>query len=163
MPAGVGGSVASTDTHQSPGAVRMVCEVMSNEEARVLDPVMPSGHPRGRDLASFRAELERCWCAETSFWPREWTSARPSVGQCAVTALVVHDRFGGEIYRTINQGLMHYWNRVDGVEVDLTRDQFEVWAPEEAVVTVDRDELAGSGPTLAVRHRRLAGLLSAGS
>jgi hypothetical protein len=129
----------------------------------VLEPVIPSEHPHGRDLATLRSELERCWCAETSFWPQEWTPARPSLGQCAVTALILHDRFGGEICRTTNQGVLHYWNRVDGIEVDLTRDQFEAWAPEEAVVTVDRDDLAASGPTLAARHRRLADLLSAGS
>jgi hypothetical protein len=95
--------------------------------------------------------------------PQEWTPARSSSGQCAVTALIVHDRFGGEICRTTNRGVLHDWNRLDGVEVDLTRDQFAVWAPEDAVVTVDRDELARNGPTLAARHRRLESSLSTGS
>jgi hypothetical protein len=107
-----------------------------------------------------RVELERCWCAGTSFWPQEWTPTRPSLGQCAVTALVVFDRFDGEICRTSNQGVLHYWNRLNGVEVDLSRDQFDVWAPEDVVVTVERDDLAVSGPTLAARHRQLVGLLA---
>lgn len=129
----------------------------------MLEPVIPSDHPNGRELARLHGELQQLWSAETSFWPREWTPGHPSIGQCAVTALIVHDRFGGEICRSTNQGALHYWNRVDGIEVDLTRDQFEVWAPEEPVVTVGRDDLAASGPTLAARHRRLAGLLSVGS
>lgn len=125
----------------------------------MLEPVIPDDHPNGRDLATLRVELEKYWCAETSFWPEEWTSARPSFGQCAVTALILHDRFGGEICRTSNQGVLHYWNRLDATEVDLTRDQFEQWSPEEPVITISRSALAASGPTLASRHQRLTALL----
>jgi hypothetical protein len=47
-----------------------------------------------------------------------------------VTALVVHDLFGGELleaevhFRDGSRQGFHYWNRLDGVEVDLTREQF---------------------------------------
>ena len=70
--------------------------------------------------------------------------------------MIVHDRFGGEIFRTVNQGVLHYWNSVDGIDVDLTRDQFDTWAPEDETVTVDRDSVGSSGPTIAARHRRLS-------
>ena len=67
----------------------------------------------------------------------EWSPQNRARGQCAVTALVVQDLFGGELLLAevrnadgSRQGL-HYWNRLaDGVEVDLTREQF---APEEIV------------------------------
>ena len=56
----------------------------------------------------------------------------PSVGQCAVTALVVQDYFGGEILNTIVTGSdfpgissSHYFNVIDGETIDLTRSQFK--------------------------------------
>jgi hypothetical protein len=58
--------------------------------------------------------------------------------------MIVHDRFGGEMLRTVNQGVLHYWNRVDGTDVDLTREQFDTWFPDDEIVTVDRDDV-GSG------------------
>ncbi len=73
--------------------------------------------------------------------------------------MIVHDRFGGEMLRTVNQGALHYWNRVDGIDVDLTRDQFDAWAPEDEIVTVDRDYVGSSGPTIAARHGRLTAAL----
>ena len=96
----------------------------------MLEPIIPHDHPRGPELAALRTELQRHWGAETSFWPDEWTPDRASFGQCAVTAMIVHDRFGGEVRRAVNEGVIHYWNRIDGVDVDLTRDQFDSWAPE---------------------------------
>jgi len=60
----------------------------------------------------------------------EWTPEIPSRGQCAVTALVVHDLLGGQLLEAevrnadgSPQGF-HYWNRLAGVDVDLTRSQF---------------------------------------
>lgn len=73
--------------------------------------------------------------------------------------MIVHDCFGGEILRTVNQGVLHYWNRMDGMDVDLTRDQFDRWAPEDDIVTVDRGYVGSSGPTIAARHRQLTGAL----
>jgi hypothetical protein len=59
-----------------------------------------------------------------------WTPAEPERGQCAVTALVVHDLLGGELLEAevrqadgSPQGF-HYWNRFAGIDVDLTRRQF---------------------------------------
>lgn len=66
-----------------------------------------------------------------------------------------HDRFGGEICRAINPGVPHHCNRLNGIEVDLTRNQFELWVPEAAVVAVGRDDLASSGPTVSDRYERL--------
>ena len=48
-----------------------------------------------------------------------------------MTALVVHDFFGGELleaevfFQNGSRQGFHYWNRLAGVEVDLTRDQFK--------------------------------------
>jgi Domain of unknown function (DUF4338) len=51
--------------------------------------------------------------------------SNPAWGQCAVTALIVQDAFGGELLRSTIGGIAHYWNRLDdGSEIDLTRIQF---------------------------------------
>ena len=71
--------------------------------------------------------LERVWCADTCA-PRlrdGWTPANKTLGQCSITAFLVQDIFGGEVYgmRTDNGG-MHCYNRVDGIVFDLTSEQF---------------------------------------
>jgi hypothetical protein len=75
-------------------------------------------------------ELERtirsAWSAETSSDPTHWTATNPAWGQCAVTALVVQDEFGGQLERTTVCGISHYFNRLqDGRVVDLTLEQFD--------------------------------------
>lgn len=84
---------------------------------------------------SLRADLEQVWAADTAVDPDAWRSDRPSTGHCAVTALLVQEYCGGRILRGIVDAESHYWNEVEGSEVDLTRDQFEAWnlegEPEE--------------------------------
>lgn len=67
------------------------------------------------------------WRRDTSYWPDRWLAHRPSTGQCAVTALVVQDQFGGQIVEaTTNQGEVHFFNRLPGLgDVDITGDQFD--------------------------------------
>ncbi|MBU0959540.1 MAG: hypothetical protein KKB31_06345 [Nanoarchaeota archaeon] len=72
--------------------------------------------------------LEQSWCKETSSFPNKWNTGNPALGQCAVTALVVNDYVDGEIvWAQVSVGdesISHYFNLVDGEEVDLTRRQF---------------------------------------
>jgi hypothetical protein len=70
--------------------------------------------------------LETCDPTDVS----SWSPSNPARGQCAATALVVHDLVGGELLEAevlfpdgARQGF-HYWNRLAGVDVDLTREQF---------------------------------------
>ncbi len=82
-----------------------------------------------------RSLLRKSWSRETTADPEYWSPNYPAWGQCAVTALVVQDFFGGELLRTWvrladdNSGRptqgSHYWNLLpDGKEADLTREQF---------------------------------------
>lgn len=68
------------------------------------------------------------WDAETSA-SKEWSPENRALGQCAVTACVVQDYLGGEIFNTIAtlpDGSIdsHYYNVIDGETVDLTISQF---------------------------------------
>ncbi len=47
-----------------------------------------------------------------------------SLGQCAITALVVNDYFGGKIMRCMASTGSHYYNMIDDEIVDLTVEQF---------------------------------------
>ena len=51
----------------------------------------------------------------------------PTFGQCAVTAMLVYDMFGGTIHRIKIDGSTHYFNRIDNHYIDLTRDQFDLY------------------------------------
>lgn len=54
--------------------------------------------------------------------------ADPTYGQCAVTALVVQDIFGGTVHRALVAGLgPHYFNKINGKYYDLTNDQYDIY------------------------------------
>lgn len=83
------------------------------------------------------AAIPLAWAADTSA-AAEWSASNPALGQCAVTALVVQDRLGGDLRRATVGEVSHYWNAVDGGEIDLTRHQFPTFAPG-AIETRSRD------------------------
>lgn len=69
--------------------------------------------------------LERAWRADTAVDPARWTAQCPSMGQCAVTSLVLHDYLGGYFHRGLVGAESHYWlELLDGTAVDLTKAQF---------------------------------------
>ncbi|MBI5355966.1 MAG: hypothetical protein HZB68_05930 [Candidatus Aenigmarchaeota archaeon] len=77
------------------------------------------------DAKKLKRALRMSWSKETSYYGKDWDEENPSYGQCAVTALVVQDYLGGEILRGETDGYgPHFWNVVDGKEVDYTRGQF---------------------------------------
>lgn len=73
--------------------------------------------------------LELSWDKETSV-DENWSSDNSSLGQCAVTALVVNDYFGGKIMRCMASTGSHYYNEIDGELIDLTASQFGDEAPQ---------------------------------
>jgi hypothetical protein len=75
-------------------------------------------------VSDLERALQHAWSADTSAC-HTWSLECPSAGQCAVTALLVQDFFGGELLRGVVCGESHYWNRLPaGIEVDLTAQQF---------------------------------------
>ena len=119
-------------------------------------------------LAELESVIRASWSEQTCD-PVDlptWSRANPASGQCAVTALVVQDLLGGDLLIAevdnadgSRQGV-HYWNRLgEGVELDLTREQFRrgevVHAPETVArppgTTVGR--LAGQYHALATAVR----------
>jgi hypothetical protein len=114
-------------------------------------------------LSEIEGAVRASWCRETCD-PVEthWSAENPARGQCAVTALVLHDLLGGEVLIAdawnadgSRQGF-HYWNRLaGGVELDLTRVQFldgeTLSEPEIAPIPQDR-----TNARLARQYQRLS-------
>jgi hypothetical protein len=99
--------------------------------------------------------LEQAWDRSTCSDPGKWSSENPAWGQCAVTALIVQDYYGGELRRGLVDDISHYWNILqDGHEVDLTLKQFGDSARPTDVQPRDREYVL-SFPDTVSRYERL--------
>ena len=81
-------------------------------------------------LLELFAVLEKCWSKETAYpsCQKDWVPNDPSYGQCAITATLVYDMFGGTIHKIrVDGGGTHYFNKINGQYVDLTREQFDLY------------------------------------
>lgn len=88
-----------------------------------------------RDAEPF---IRQAWGPDTSATPALWVPENPALGQCAVTALLIQNKWGGELLRCeINGKESHYWNLLpSGTEEDLTYEQFTL--PAKRVRTEPR-------------------------
>jgi len=56
----------------------------------------------------------------------EWNVNNKSLGQCAVTSLIVQEYLGGDIHygTVLTNGVNHYWNIINNKKYDFTISQF---------------------------------------
>ena len=73
------------------------------------------------DAVEVRRRLRRAWSAATG---GRWREEAPALGQCSVTALLLHDRYGAELLSTPTSWGPHFYNRLGGERLDLTAEQF---------------------------------------
>lgn len=80
------------------------------------------------DLFGYLLEI---WCRETAYpsCQSEYSQSNdPTLGQCAITATLVHDIFGGTIHKIfLEGGGTHYFNKINDNYIDLTNDQFSLY------------------------------------
>ena len=71
--------------------------------------------------------LSEIWCEYTCA-PRlrfRWTKYNKTVGQCSITAFLVQDIFGGDVYGVeIGENTYHCFNKINGLVFDLNSEQF---------------------------------------
>lgn len=83
-----------------------------------------------RDLYDILSDI---WCADTCA-PRmreSWTSENKTLGQCSITAFLVQDIYGGDVYGILREGgNYHCYNVVGDCVFDLTSEQFGEEAKE---------------------------------
>lgn len=84
-------------------------------------------------LDLYDALSDGLWRKETCA-PRmqdEWTSGNKTLGQCSITAFIVQDLFGGEVYGILRPGgNYHCYNVIGDARFDLTSEQFGEEAKE---------------------------------
>lgn len=56
----------------------------------------------------------------------KWNQFNRYAGQCAISAMIAYNIFGGQILCGYSEELKmyHYWNKINDVEVDFTQEQF---------------------------------------
>lgn len=83
-------------------------------------------------LNDIKKLLHYAWSKETcvSSQREEWSKDNPSLGQCAITALIINDIFGGEIMRCMSPSGSHYYNLINNTVVDFTVEQFLGISPD---------------------------------
>ncbi|MGW1234859.1 YunG family protein [Streptomyces californicus] len=100
------------------------------------------------NLLDIHTALRASWAADTCT-PSDvtgiaWQPGNPAWGHCDITALIVNDIFGGdlvvgEVHCTGEPQGFHWWNRLpSGVELDLTREQFQDGQTVTAARAVER-------------------------
>ena len=109
--------------------------------------LQPNGKPV-KTLGEIFRVLLSCWSKDTADarYNEQFTRANPSVAQDDVTAMLICDMFGGTIHTVEIDGRAHYFNKINGNYVDMTREQFEYshtpvkYEPNEAVDRKSFDE-----------------------
>lgn len=74
------------------------------------------------DPDEVQSALRKAWSSSTA---SQWTANNPAAGQCNVTALLVHELFGGDLLKTPLPAGDHFYNRIEGQRYDFTASQFD--------------------------------------
>lgn len=96
----------------------------------------------------FKKVIAESWAQDTAYYKDapHWTPNNPSLGQCAITALLFNEFFGGTIHSGISDGgIMHFWNKKYGFRVDLTKQQFSGKIKFSNITQWNRKELLQTG------------------
>ncbi len=98
--------------------------------------------------ALFKRALEKSWSRDTAYHKDapNWTAENPALGQCAITALLFNEFFGGNIFSGASEnGVVHYWNKKFGIKIDLTKQQFDKKLKFDNITKWDREDLLKTG------------------
>ncbi|WP_349630876.1 YunG family protein [Bradyrhizobium manausense] len=74
------------------------------------------------DPDAIQTALFRAWSLSTA---SQWTADNPAAGQCNVTALLIHELFGGDLLKTLLPAGDHFYNQIGGRRYDFTASQFD--------------------------------------
>ncbi len=108
--------------------------------------------------------LSECWGPESASkrLAKKWNKENKTLAQCSPSAYIVQDIFGGEVYGIpLGNGLTHSFNKIDGVIIDLTSEQFqgENIDYSKGQIPLPRDEVFENEPEKKQRYLTLKGKL----
>src|SRR5215510_1420343 len=94
--------------------------------------------------------LRKSWSLASA---RQWTKENPAAGQCNVTALLVHELFGGELLKTRLPEGDHFYNWISGHRYDFTESQFSrpITYSDSATTRYDAERGATAAELAALR------------
>jgi hypothetical protein len=76
-------------------------------------------------MKEFKQKLLTAYSSETAHPSFPWSPENPTAGQCAITALLVYETYGYDIYEVKVKRSRHFFNKTpEGEIVDLTAEQF---------------------------------------
>jgi hypothetical protein len=98
-----------------------------------------------RTVAELAKHLRAAWSSDTSADPSNWTAHDPAHGQSDATSLVIQDRLGGRLLRSVIDGVPHFFNELpSGAPVDLAFPSRSRARYEEEPTVIDRGYLIGA-------------------
>lgn len=104
-----------------------------------------------KKYSKFVEALQISWGKDTAYRKdaENWTPQNPALGQCAITALLFNEFYGGKIYSGESEtGIVHYWNRKFGLKYDFTKQQFNEDIKFKKIRRWNRDDLLATGNVL---------------
>ena len=110
------------------------------------------------------AALRASWTRATSSVPDEWAPTNPARGQCDASSFVLWEILGGnlvlaEVFVDGEHTEHHYWNRIEGEDIDLTRDQFSSGEEIREKTVLSDEFVAENAPTMRPELRRRIDIL----
>ena len=83
-------------------------------------------------INDIKKELIKSWSKNTCtpYLKEQWSISNPSLGQCAITSLIVNDFCGGKIMKCMTPYGSHYYNSINNEVIDLTVEQFNGYIPD---------------------------------
>jgi hypothetical protein len=82
------------------------------EKSEISVSARPLGVTMSFDPDEVQSALRKAWSLATA---SQWTANNPAAGQCNVTALLLHELFGGDLLKTPLPAGEHFYNRIDGL------------------------------------------------
>lgn len=79
-----------------------------------------------KDFQKLEKAFKVAWSIDTTYpdIKNKWSDKNRAYGQCAITALIIYDLYGGRLI--YDQTNFHIWNELpDGSQQDLSRSQFQ--------------------------------------
>lgn len=74
----------------------------------------------------------------------DWNGNNKCFGMCAITSLIIHDYFGGDICKIHVDGISHYFNLVEDKIIDLTSSQFNYEIDYNDYQIIEREKILTS-------------------
>lgn len=100
------------------------CPINHDLDSATMSQAMQTTLSFDSPLDLYRA-LRDVWAPDTASPTGVWSPSKPAQNHCSVTALVVNEVFGGDIFSTKTPGGTHFYNVIDGRLWDLTVSQFD--------------------------------------